>query len=84
VAVVSSSTSKCFSYSPECTFGFEEFYEGGPRVSRPPIKWPEIDGSLRNTDIVYVLEGGTIFAVPPQNKQKHIPHAHFFNKFGKP
>jgi hypothetical protein len=29
--------------------GCGEFYEGGPRVGRPPVKWSTIAESLRNT-----------------------------------
>jgi hypothetical protein len=32
-----------------CTFGCGEFYEGGPRMRPPPMKWSSISESLRNT-----------------------------------
>jgi hypothetical protein len=32
-------------------FWVEEFYEGGPRVRRQPIKWSAIVKSLRNTGL---------------------------------
>jgi hypothetical protein len=40
-----------FSYSLAYTFGCGEFYEGGPRVRRPPVKWLAIAESLRNTNL---------------------------------
>jgi hypothetical protein len=33
------------------TFGRAEFHEGGPRVSRPPMRWSAIAVSLRNNGI---------------------------------
>jgi hypothetical protein len=38
-----------FSYSLVCTFGCGEFYDGGPRVTLPPMKWSATAESLRNT-----------------------------------
>jgi hypothetical protein len=32
-------TLTCFSYSLACNFECVEYYEGGTRVLRPPIKW---------------------------------------------
>jgi hypothetical protein len=34
-----------------CTFGYGEVYEGGPRVRRPPVKWPAIAESVRYTTL---------------------------------
>jgi hypothetical protein len=32
------------------TFGSGEFYERGPRVRRPPMRWSAIAESLKNND----------------------------------
>jgi hypothetical protein len=40
-----------------CThFGCGEFYEGGPRVRRPRMKWSAMDESLRNTHLKYHIK----------------------------
>jgi hypothetical protein len=42
VVVVTLTTGIMFLLLLACTFGCGEFYEGGPRVSRPPMKWSAI------------------------------------------
>jgi hypothetical protein len=49
VVMVTLNTGIIFFYSRACTFECGTFYEGGPRVRRPPMKWSTIVESLRNT-----------------------------------
>jgi hypothetical protein len=40
-------------------FGSDEFYEGGPRVSRSPMKWSATVESLINTALKHAQLGKT-------------------------
>jgi hypothetical protein len=51
VAFVTLITDTAFLLPNARTFGCREFYEGGPRVRRPPVKWSAIAKSLKSTGL---------------------------------